>query len=228
MTRHTWLALSIVALALPWMPGMPQFWVSLACQIGIAAIIATGLVVLTGVAGMTSFAQSGLMGVGAYATAVISASYGMSPWLGLPVALLASLVVALGMGAITLRLSGHYLALGTIAWSGDLPVAGTDAFVAKFLKAFPDQKFAPQEAGEGYAIGQLIGAAIVNAGSADPAKVRDALAAIKVQTILPGGPVEFDDAGLSRHTVPIMVQWQKGKLRTIWPKEYQTTPPIVG
>ena len=120
MRRHTWQALAIIALALPWMPGMPQFWVSLACQIGIAAIIATGLVVLTGVAGMTSFAQAGLMGVGAYASAVISTSYGMSPWLGLPAALLASLVIALGMGAITLRLSGHYLALGTIAWSVSL------------------------------------------------------------------------------------------------------------
>jgi len=118
--------------------------------------------------------------------------------------------------------------MGTIAWSGDLPVAGTDVFVAKFLKAFPDQKFAPQEAGEGYAIGQLIGAAIEAAGSPDPVKVRDALAAIKVQTILPGGPVEFDTFGLSRHAVPIMVQWQKGRLRTIWPKEYQTTSPIIG
>jgi branched-chain amino acid transport system permease protein len=120
MRRHTWQALVLIALVLPWMPGLPQFWVSLACQIGIAAIIASGLVVLTGVAGMTSFVQAGLMGVGAYASAVVSASYGMSPWLGLPAALLAALVVALAMGAITLRLSGHYLALGTIAWSVSL------------------------------------------------------------------------------------------------------------
>lgn len=118
--------------------------------------------------------------------------------------------------------------MGTIAWSGDLPVPGVDAFAAKFIKAYPDQSFAPQEAGEGYAIGQIIGAAIEAAGSADPAKVRDAIAASKVQTILPGGPVEFDEAGLSRHTVPIMVQWQKGTLRTIWPKQYQTTAPIIG
>jgi branched-chain amino acid transport system substrate-binding protein len=118
--------------------------------------------------------------------------------------------------------------MGTIAWSGDLPVPGVEAFVAKFIKAYPDQSFAPQEAGEGYAIGQIIAAAIEKAGSADPAKVRDAIAASRVETILPGGPVEFDDAGLSRHTVPIMVQWQKGKLRTIWPKDYQTTAPIVG
>jgi len=115
-----WLALAALAVLLPWLPGLPLFWVSLACQIGISAIIATGLVVLTGVAGMTSFAQASLMGVGAYATAVLSTTYGLSPWLGLPAALLASLVVALAMGAVTLRLSGHYLALGTIAWSVSL------------------------------------------------------------------------------------------------------------
>lgn len=118
--------------------------------------------------------------------------------------------------------------MGTIVWSGDLPVPGVSEFVAKFLKAYPDQSFAPQEAGEGYAIGQIIGAALENAGSADPAKLRDAIAAIKISTILPGGPVEFDGTGLSRHAVPIMVQWQSGKLRTIWPKQYQTTAPIIG
>ena len=115
-----WLALAALAVLLPWLPGLPLVWVSLACQIGISAIIATGLVVLTGVAGMTSFAQASLMGIGAYATAVLSTNYGLSPWLGLPAALMASLVVALAMGAVTLRLSGHYLALGTIAWSVSL------------------------------------------------------------------------------------------------------------
>ena len=115
-----WLALAALAVLLPWLPGLPLFWVSLACQIGICAIIATGLVVLTGVAGMTSFAQASLMGIGAYATAVLSTNYGLSPWLGLPAALIASLLVALAMGAVTLRLSGHYLALGTIAWSVSL------------------------------------------------------------------------------------------------------------
>ena len=115
-----WLALVAATLALPWLPGLPLFWVSLACQIGISAIIAVGLVVLTGVAGMTSFAQASLMGVGAYATAIVTTEYGLSPWLGLPLAMLATLVVALAMGAITLRLSGHYLALGTIAWSVSL------------------------------------------------------------------------------------------------------------
>ncbi|MFT8033768.1 ABC transporter permease subunit, partial [Salmonella enterica subsp. enterica serovar Enteritidis] len=39
-----------------------------------------------------------------------------SPWLALPAALLAAALVALVLGALTLRLSGHYLPLGTICW----------------------------------------------------------------------------------------------------------------
>ncbi len=110
----------IAAFGLPWLPGLPLFWVTLGNEIGIAAIVATGLVILTGIGGMTSFAQASFMGFGAYATAILSTRYGVSPWLGLPAALLASGIAALAIGAITLRLRAHYLALGTLAWSVSL------------------------------------------------------------------------------------------------------------
>ena len=118
--------------------------------------------------------------------------------------------------------------MGTLAWTGDLPVAGVAAFVTKFIKAYPDQPFAPQEAGEGYAIGQLIGLALEKAASGDPHRIRDALATISAPTIMPGGPIMFDETGLNRNAIPIMVQWQGGTLRTIWPKDYQTAKPILG
>ena len=101
----------------PLMPGVPPFWLTLANYAGIAAIIALGLVVLTGCGGMTSFAQATFMGFGAYASALLTTAAGVSPWLALPASLLASGGAALLIGAITLRLSGHYLALGTIAWA---------------------------------------------------------------------------------------------------------------
>lgn len=102
---------------LPWLPGLPPYWVTLADYIGVSAIVAIGLVVLTGIGGMTSFGQASFVGFGAYATAILSTRYGLSPWLGLPAALAVSGLAALPIGAITLRLSGHYLALATIAWS---------------------------------------------------------------------------------------------------------------
>ncbi len=106
-------------LCLPFLP-VPSFWLTLANYAGIASIVAIGLVVLTGYGGMTSFGQATFMGFGAYATAILTTQAGWSPWLALPCALLASGLAALLIGAITLRLSGHYLALGTIAWSVSL------------------------------------------------------------------------------------------------------------
>ena len=106
-----------VWLCVPLMPGVPAFWFTLADYAGIAAVVALGLVVLTGYGGMTSFAQATFMGFGAYASALLTARLGLSPWLALPAALLVSGLAAAAIGAITLRLSGHYLALGTIAWA---------------------------------------------------------------------------------------------------------------
>ena len=100
--------------------GLPPFWVTLANYIGIAAIVAIGLVVVTGVGGMTSFGQASFVGFGAYTTAILTVQAGMSPWLTLPAALAVSAVAAFAIGAVTLRLSGHYLAVGTIAWSVSL------------------------------------------------------------------------------------------------------------
>jgi len=114
-----WLAVPALFLCVPFVPGVPLFWVNLLDTIGIASIVALGLVVLTGVAGMTSFGQASFMGFGAYASALLTQA-GFSPWLGLPAAIVASLAAALVIGAATLRLSGHYLALATISWSVSL------------------------------------------------------------------------------------------------------------
>jgi branched-chain amino acid transport system permease protein len=102
--------------AIPFIPGMPPFWIVLLDNIGLAALVAMGLVLLTGVGGLTSFGQAAFCGFGAYTTAVLTTAYGMSPWLTLPLALLVSGVAAVLLGIITVRLSGHYLPLGTIAW----------------------------------------------------------------------------------------------------------------
>ena len=120
MRRLATFALVAAWLCVPFIPGVPNFWITLANYAGIAGIVALGLVVLTGFGGMTSFGQATFMGCGAYISALLTTGAGLSPWLALPVALLGSGVAALALGAITLRLSGHYLALGTIAWAVSL------------------------------------------------------------------------------------------------------------
>ncbi|KVL86717.1 branched-chain amino acid ABC transporter ATP-binding protein/permease [Burkholderia stagnalis] len=113
-----WLFL-VVLFALPVLPGVlqvPEYWITLLNYIGLYAIVAIGLVLLTGVGGMTSFGQAAFVGVGAYATAYLTTRYGVSPWLALIVGVVLTALVALVLGVVTMRLSGHFLPLGTIAW----------------------------------------------------------------------------------------------------------------
>jgi branched-chain amino acid transport system permease protein len=93
-----------------------SFTITLMNYIGIYAFAVLGLVLLTGVGGLTSFGQAAFVGIGAYATAWYTAVQGGSPWIGLLLALLLTGLVATVLGAATLRLGGHFLPLSTIAW----------------------------------------------------------------------------------------------------------------
>ena len=104
---------------------LSAFYVTLLNYIGLYAMVALGLVLLTGVGGLTSFGQAAFVGLGAYTTALLTTSAelpgwlawaGGSPWLALLVGLVLTVVVAFLIGKLTLRLSGHYLPLATIAW----------------------------------------------------------------------------------------------------------------
>jgi branched-chain amino acid transport system permease protein len=98
----------------------PPFYVTLGNYVGLYSLVALGLVVLTGVAGQTSFGQAAFVGLGAYTSAYLTTQYGASPWLTLLVGIAITLVVALFLGFITLRMKGHYLPLATIAWGMSL------------------------------------------------------------------------------------------------------------
>lgn len=102
---------------------LPEFYVTLLNYIGLYAIVTLGLVLLTGVGGLISFGQAAFVGLGAYTTAYLTtapdlplASFASSPWFALVAGLLITAAVAAVLGVLTLRLSGHYLPLGTIAW----------------------------------------------------------------------------------------------------------------
>ena len=95
---------------------LPEFSITLLNYIGLYAIVAVGLVLLTGVGGLTSFGQAAFVGLGAYTTAWLTTVHGVSPWLTLFIGMALTAAVALSLGFITLRMGGHYLPLGTIAW----------------------------------------------------------------------------------------------------------------
>ncbi len=95
---------------------LSTFNVTLLNYIGIYSLVATGLVLLTGVAGIVSFGQAAFVGVAAYATAWVTVINGGSPWVGLFVAIGLTCAVAAILGFATLRLKGHFLSLSTVAW----------------------------------------------------------------------------------------------------------------
>ncbi len=116
---------------------LPEYYVTLLNYVGLAGIVTLGLVLLTGIAGLTSFGQAAFVGLGAYATAVTTTVYGGTPWLGLAAGLALTGLVTLFLGFITLRLSEHYLPLGTIAWGiaiyfvfGNLEILGKNSGIA--------------------------------------------------------------------------------------------------
>ena len=128
LTRTQLTALAVALLAITW-GFLPEFTVVVMSYIGLYSIVAVGLVMLTGVGGMTSFGQAAFVGIGAYATAwactspaavqALSGWVGMGglPWVGLVLGLVLTFIVAWALGSVTLKLSGHYLPLCTIAWS---------------------------------------------------------------------------------------------------------------
>jgi branched-chain amino acid transport system permease protein len=115
-SRATAAVVALLFLILPLLPIFREFWVTLLIYVGISSLSALGLVLLTGIGGITSFGQAAFVGIGAYTTAVITTKYGLSPWLGLPAALILTGAIAVILGAVTVRLSAHYLALGTLCW----------------------------------------------------------------------------------------------------------------
>ena len=115
LLRFKWPALLVLMPGVALLP-MPDFWIFQLNYIGLYALTCLGLVLLTGVAGLTSFGQAAFVGIGAYTTAWLTLNLDLSPWLTLFVGLALTGISALGVALITLRMSGHYLPLATIAW----------------------------------------------------------------------------------------------------------------
>jgi branched-chain amino acid transport system permease protein len=84
--------------------------------IGINALLAVSLNMLMGYAGQISLGHAAFYGIGAYATAILTVHYGLSPWTALPAAIGAAIIIAFLVGMPTLKLSGYYLAMGTLGF----------------------------------------------------------------------------------------------------------------
>jgi ABC-type branched-subunit amino acid transport system ATPase component/ABC-type branched-subunit amino acid transport system permease subunit len=95
---------------------LPTFYVTLFGYVGLGTLVALGLVLLTGVSGQTSFGQASFVGLAAYATTMLTKFAGAPPIAGLIAGLFLTGTVAWLLGLVTARLSGHFLALVSVAW----------------------------------------------------------------------------------------------------------------
>jgi len=82
-----------------------------------SAIAVIGLCIAFGWAGLLHLGQAAFIGIGAYATAILSTRYGLGFWTTMPLALIASGVVAVCIAVPMLRLRGHYLALAVLGFN---------------------------------------------------------------------------------------------------------------
>jgi branched-chain amino acid transport system permease protein len=142
-----WIVAAVLLAALPPVVsalGQP-FYIDLVRRILILAIAATSLNLILGYGGMVSFGHAAYLGIGAYAVGVL-AFYGVtSGWLQWAVAIGASALVALAIGAVSIRTSGIYFIMITLAFTQMLyylgisleVFGGDDGMRLKAKSAFP-------------------------------------------------------------------------------------------
>jgi branched-chain amino acid transport system permease protein len=107
------LAFLAVVAVVPWL--LPnQYLVHVVVLAGLYVILAVGLNLVMGYANQVSLGHAGFYGLGAYVSAVLSVRYGLSPWLGMPIAAVATGALAYVVGIPTLRLRSYYLGMATL------------------------------------------------------------------------------------------------------------------
>jgi branched-chain amino acid transport system permease protein len=115
-TGLTVIGLAVVLLLLPFQLTNP-FLLGILNLIGLFVIVVLGLNLFTGYAGQISLGHAAFFGLGAYGSAVLTATYQFSPWPAMCLVAGAVAVIALVIGVPTLRLYGHYLAMATLGFN---------------------------------------------------------------------------------------------------------------
>ncbi|WP_458414205.1 branched-chain amino acid ABC transporter permease [Schinkia sp. CFF1] len=118
LQKTNWLGLLVFVLIIAVFPLIisQSFYVTKATFAGIYTIVAVSLGLLMGFAGQISLGHAAFYGVGAYATAVLTTTYHLNPWVGLIFSLFIPGVVAFLIGFTMSRLNGYYLAMATLAF----------------------------------------------------------------------------------------------------------------
>jgi branched-chain amino acid transport system permease protein len=83
---------------------------------GIYTLITIGLSLLMGYAGQISLGHAAFFGIGAYVSGILTVNYEWNPWACMVCGIIVCIAVAYAIGIPALKLQGHYLAMGTLAF----------------------------------------------------------------------------------------------------------------
>ena len=103
-----------VLIALPFVVG--DYYVSLFSEILIFGILVSGVNLLLGYTGLVSLGHASFMGLGAYVTAIAASLLGYPVWLSMLASILISLLIAYGVGLLSVRTKGVQFLLITLAF----------------------------------------------------------------------------------------------------------------
>lgn len=108
----------IILLALPWVLGI--FLTNVLDQVGIFILMALGLNIVVGFAGLLDLGYVAFFAIGAYVTGLMTSTgdlgLGMSFWVALPVSVIAATMAGVLLGIPVLRMRGDYLAIVTLGF----------------------------------------------------------------------------------------------------------------
>ncbi|MGE5285682.1 MAG: amino acid ABC transporter substrate-binding protein [Micromonosporaceae bacterium] len=112
-------------------------------------------------------------------------------------------------------------------WYGDYNNAQSKKMVQEYIAKYggtPSE--INSDVAEGYAVGQVVAAAVKATNSVDNAKIIKYLhSGVTIQTVQ--GPVKFDSLGQSAETIMFIFQWQNGKYVQVLPKTAPGSMPII-
>lgn len=97
------------------LPGI-EHYTDILVYAGIYALITIGLSLLMGYAGQISLGHAAFYGIGAYVSGALTVHYSFNPWMCMVLGMVLAAAVAFLVGAPSLKLRGHYLAMATLAF----------------------------------------------------------------------------------------------------------------
>jgi branched-chain amino acid transport system permease protein len=127
--------LVVLAWLLPY--ALNNYWISVADTALLFALLAIGMGLVMGIAGQVNLAQVAFFGAGAYTTAILTTRDGYGFWIAAVLALVATMVIGLLVGAPALRVQSHYLGIVTLGlavafidWITNASVTGGDSGIS--------------------------------------------------------------------------------------------------